>query len=285
MTALARPVFLICLLFAAAALFAAEPVESTTRLFKTRDGNRLAVQDDADLLAFLEKGTITDTQPIGDGITKPFRVEMETDALKARAIFRYGDTKGKKAVVDGKLHLNFHDSAGFEVAAYRVSELMRLHKVPPATLREHLGKPGSIQIWIEQAKTRKQQILDRDIDPNEVVTRVEEHQMKAFDFLIYNFDRHPGNILADSEGFTWWIDHTRSFKPETKVPFLKQVNHIGRTFLERLKTVSDNELRDAVQPYLSDLQVNALLKRRRKLVRHFENLIKKYGEETVIVLP
>lgn len=266
-------------------LWGTEPVESTTRLFKDQQGQNLTIQDDPTLITFLEQAEITNTEPVGDGITRPFRIDLKGDNLQARAIFRYGDTKGKKAVVDGELHLNFHDSAGFEVAAYLISEMMYLHKVPPATMRKHLGRPGSVQFWIEQAKTRKQQILDRDIDPNEVVQRLEEHQMKAFDFLIYNFDRHPGNILVDSEGFTWWIDHTRSFKPETKVPFLKQVNHIGKTFHTRLQEVSDAEIRKAMKPYLSDLQLSALLKRRRKLVRHFKNLIKKYGEATVIALP
>ncbi|CAM2010789.1 hypothetical protein [Acanthopleuribacter pedis] len=266
-------------------LWSAEPVESTTRIFKDREGQPLATQDDREILAFLKDAEITSSEPISDGITKPFRVEMKGANLSGRAIFRYGETKGKKAVIDGELHLNFHDSAGFEVAAYQMSEMMGLHKVPPATIREHLGRPGSVQLWIEKAKTRKQQILDREIDPNEVDQRLEEHQMKAFDFLIYNFDRHPGNVLVDSEGFTWWIDHTRSFKPETKVPFLKQVNHIGATFFARLQEVSDKEIRTAMKPYLSDLQLGALLKRRRKLVRHFKNLIKKYGEATVIALP
>jgi hypothetical protein len=66
------------------------------------------------------------------------------------------------------------------------------------------------------------------------------------------------------------------------MPFEKEMTRIDRELLARLKTLDEAELMKHVRPWvLSDGQVRAILKRRDKIVAHFERLAQEKGEAAV----
>jgi hypothetical protein len=108
--------------------------------------------------------------------------------------------------------------------------------------------------------------------------------VEVFDNLIYNEDRNSGNIIYDQMFTTWMIDHTRAFRlfsdlRDTHVEYLKQCE---RGVWEKLQTVEDATIKQSLDPYLEDHEINALLKRRRKLVAYIQKLIDEQGEDTVL---
>ena len=51
---------------------------------------------------------------------------------------------------------------------------------------------------------------------------------------------------------------------------------------EGLQGSGENEIREALTPYLSKAEMKALLARRAKILRHFEKLIAEKGEAAVL---
>lgn len=89
-----------------------------------------------------------------------------------------------------------------EIAAYRISEATGLRLVPPTALRVWMsdGGPlvGSVQLWIESAESPGMDFVKPD-------------DLRLFDAIIGNSDRHPGNILVSSDRQVLAIDHNRAF--------------------------------------------------------------------------
>jgi hypothetical protein len=106
--------------------------------------------------------------------------------------------------------------------------------------------------------------------------------MHVFDNLINNIDRNMGNILFDPDWRVWLIDHSRAFIRDQKLPNPERVRRIEQHLWERLRSVSDEELEAAVEPYLAEPERAALLERRRLLVELIEQKIAQLGEDGVL---
>ena len=77
------------------------------------------------------------------------------------------------------------------------------------------------------------------------------------------------------------IDHSRAFASD-RMPFVKEMTRIDRELFARLKTLDEAELMKHVRPWvLGDGPVRAILKRRDKIVAHFERLARERGEAAV----
>ncbi|NJL93440.1 MAG: SCO1664 family protein [Anaerolineae bacterium] len=86
-----------------------------------------------------------------------------------------------------------------EVAAYRVSEALGWHLVPPTMLREARGL-GSVQLFIEHNPEITYFNLDTAFIP--VL-----QQLALFDFITNNADRKGGHCLVGAGSRLWAIDH------------------------------------------------------------------------------
>ena len=93
-----------------------------------------------------------------------------------------------------------------------------------------------------------------------------------------NIDRNLGNILIDGQWNIWYIDHTRTFARYQDPPWVSAGLGIDRRVWQRLSSVSADEIREAVEPWLSRWQVRDLLERRRDLVDGFRVELSSQGE-------
>jgi uncharacterized repeat protein (TIGR03843 family) len=100
-----------------------------------------------------------------------------------------------------------------EVAAYRLSEDLGWHFVPPTVERSEgpLG-PGSLQQFIDADFEQHYFTLLEDDRHHPVLKR-----MAAFDYLANNADRKGGHCLLDAEGRVWGIDHGLCFHTQPKL--------------------------------------------------------------------
>jgi hypothetical protein len=159
---------------------------------------------------------VVEVKEIGQGITHPRRFTLERDGVRARAIFR--DVLEEKRVANvggGRRELNFRDYYGFEPAAYRIALLLGLDRVPPATLRRHDGKNGSIQVWLEKCLKTS---AETGVTPPETLRWKRQLQIMLIWDARGNTDRNQGNILFGPDWSLWFIDHTCTFRQSTDIP-------------------------------------------------------------------
>ena len=254
------------------------------RTLLSRSGAPLPLQRDEEILAFLEEAEVMEAKVFGGGSTKPLRMVMERDGTRMRAIFRYVDvTEQGLRRVDGRMRQGFHDRAIHEKAAYELDRLLEMGRVPPVIVRNHDQKDGTIQLWIEQAMTEGMRLEEKKKHPDILFQEHQRRIMLIFDALIYNFDRNHGNSLYGPDWYLWFIDHTRAFRDDPILPEEgKNLFFCERKLWDKIRAVSDEEIREALVPYLRKRQINALLKRRELIVERIEKVIEERGEAVVI---
>jgi hypothetical protein len=161
--------------------------------------------------------------------------------------------------------------------------MLGLDNVPPAVRRSLHGVDGSLQVWIENAMTETTRSIKKKIPPPDPVRWNRQMDIvKVFDSLIYNTDRNLGNLLIDSDWKLWMIDHTRAFRRYSDLQKPEKVQRCERRLFERMKHLEKNTLHESLKKYLREGEIDAILKRRDKLVAHIEQLIHERGEEAVL---
>jgi hypothetical protein len=210
-------------------------------------------------------------------------VLLEKDGVRMNVIFRaHNSEKPEAQMRDGRRVRNYRDSYKLEVAAYQLAKLLELEAIPPVAERRIQGKDGSVQVWIENAMTETLRLEKKIKPPDQRRWNQQVQMMRLFDLLVYNWDRHTDNIIIDQQWNLWMVDHTRTFRRETDVPYVDQIILCERKFWQRLQQVEDETIRQRLKGILHDSELNSLLKRRQKLVEYLRERIASRGEADVL---
>jgi hypothetical protein len=156
-----------------------------------------------------------------------------------------------------------------EVAAYELSRALGWNLVPLTLYRDEgpLG-PGSLQRYIEH---------DSDLHYFTFSDAFRQRLRPSvlFDLLINNADRKGGHFLVDEADHIWLIDHGICFHEEDKLRTVAwdfAGEPIDRALLADIRRIlSDLEnpnspLRRELACYLSNVEIEALRKRARRLI-------------------
>lgn len=239
---------------------------------------------------FLRTAEIVRFEEIGEGVTKPFKLYLKKDGVELKAAWK--NPKG--------LQLGYLEGWQYEIAAYRLDKLLGLNMIPPAIEREFQGKPGALVLWAD-SKYSLLKVLEEGITvPEEARDRIDKmkYLTRAWDSLIANEDRTQQNVLYTGDWRTIIFDHSRAFrsagdfskrlmfgrdgikKGAANAPFL--FKRLPRWFVERIKTLTFENIRAAVGSTLTDKEIAAILTRRDLLLREIAGMIKEQGEEAVL---
>lgn len=254
-----------------------------TRVFLGPDGKPLPFANDDELLEFLREAKVVDVTALSEGITRPRRLTLERDGVRAHAVFRNVRTESRVAnLPGGQREFLFRDFYGFEPAAYRLGLLLGVDNVPPAALRRIGRELGSVQVWIEKAttETRRREADSEPPDPLDWGRQIQ--MMMIWDALVGNTDRNLGNYLSTPSGQVWMIDHTRSFRRSADLRGTQKIARCERGVWEKLRTVEDAQIIASVNDDLRPAEISSLLERRRKLVGLIDGLIRERGEAAVL---
>jgi hypothetical protein len=179
---------------------------------------------------------------------------------------------------------NFVDSYLYNLAAYEIAELLGLEDMIPVTVeRKWGGKTGALAWWfptlMTEGKRREKKIRPPDIVAfNKAMCKV-----RVFSELIYDTDRwNPGNILIGINWEVYMVDFSRAFRLYYDLMSAKELVYCCRKLLEKLRALDREVLAAKVGNHLTGLEIDGLMKRRDKIVAHFEKLIAKRGEEVVL---
>jgi hypothetical protein len=246
-------------------------------------------QRDADE-EFLRTAEIIAAEPIGEGVTKPWKLTLKK-----------GDRQDYAAWKDpqGMLH-GFLEGWQYEIAAYRLDKLIGLNMVPPAVEREFRGKPGALVLWAKN-KYSLLKVVDEGIRiPDESVDHTEKmkYLARAWDSLIANDDRTQQNVLYTEDWRMILFDHSRAFRSEGQ--FAKQLmfgvnglklssrgtpylfRRLPRWFVDNIKALTYETIAVAVGDTLKKKEIEAILTRRDLLLKEIGAMVEKWGEASVI---
>lgn len=257
--------------------------ESEERRWAAEDGGALPFNDDGQVLEFLRTASVVERKTSGKGITQPELLVLEKGGLRVRAIFHdIRVSKPRHRLATGETVLYFQDSYENNVAAYELARIMGITNVPPVVVREVDGRKGSVQLWIENSYDEAQRRKRGAADALPVLVRRRTADMWVFDNLINNIDRNQGNMLYDSVGGFWWIDHTRTFSRADKLFSPDRIRRCSRTLLAALRALERAEVEGRLGDWIDRFEIKSLFKRRDKVVKLVERSIAERGEQRVL---
>jgi hypothetical protein len=233
--------------------------------------------------AFLLKGKITKTRDAGSGVTGSARGTMTDGHITHDVHIQSVDISQSVFEAGKSTELNFKDSYRYNIAGYRVAQLVGLTKVPMSVQRNINGKESAVTWWVDDVKMdEKERLKEKTWGPSPLRTQLQIQTMRVFDELIQNRDRNQGNILWTSDFTMWLIDHTRAFRTGKTLLKPENLTRCDRGLLERLKAITPDSLSQAVGTSLTKLEQETLLARRDAIVKHYEERIAKIGEAVVL---
>ena len=231
-----------------------------------------------DTEAFLRSARVVEKRILNEGITLPEVVVLEQDGVRRKAAF-----KGREIAFPDTVHIGresqkgLRDSWKFEVAAYELDKLLSLGLVPVTVLRKIDGHEGALVEWIEGVLPEfgaSPQGFSADLWEDEVA------KTWLFDYLAYNIDRTPENLLVTTGFKVRLIDHSRAFQ-RFLIP-MRPLSRFPRRVIENLRARGEEDMRRALGAYLAEDELRALLERRKRILERVDSLLASQKESDVL---
>jgi hypothetical protein len=233
---------------------------------------------------FLQTAQIINSKQSSKGVTHPSRLTLSDGTITHDASFQTIDErKAEMKLESGKVELDFVDSYKYNIAAYRLAELVGLEDMLPVYVeRKWQGKTGSLGWWLpvkmHDAERSQKKIEPPDPDKwNQQMFRI-----RVFDELVYDSDPNLTNVLIGDDWTVWRVDFSRAFRKSKDLRAPKDLMKCDRQLLERLKALKADELAEKTKGYLAKDEVNGVMSRRDKIVAIFQAMIAQKGEKEIL---
>ncbi len=238
---------------------------------------------------FLKEADVIDSdQPFSsrEAVTEPWVLTLEKDGITNKAIWKNPEGRMK----------GFMENWKWEIAAYRLDKYLGLNMVPPTVERRFKGNRGSCQFWVTHEMSLKDKVENKVKTPSYKIFPLNRAYFlqRAFDNLIANEDRHQNQFLFTKDWRMILIDHSRTFRTSKK--FTKKLiydekykegptfimKQLPRAFVEKLKSLDAEVVKNIVGEYLTDDEIKAVITRRDLILKWLDKRIKKLGEDKVL---
>jgi hypothetical protein len=187
--------------------------------------------------------------------------------LKLRALFVSFDEKPPKGKKENEVRLRRYRH---EVAAYWLDRRLKLRMVPVTVIRNVNGKTGALQILIESAVDRvwveEQNLLEKgreelreQIDKAWVLEAVLDVEKRVKEGQLVLPEERRIMLSGSTLAFSHFPEIQKDICPHLSCP-------INPSLENELRTLTREELKESLAEYLSDGQIDALLKRRDKVL-------------------
>jgi hypothetical protein len=236
---------------------------------------------------FLEDAEVVSEEQMQtrEAVTSPWKIMLEKNGERKQALWKNAQ---------GRMR-GFMENWKWEIAAYRLDKYLGLNMVPPTVEKRFHGDLGSCQLWIDAMMSLKEKYENEVKTPSYKVFPWNRalYLQRAFDNLIANEDRHQNQYLITKDWHMILIDHSRSFRTTKKFTTrliydekykegARIMKELPRAFVEKLKAMNQEVIREVVGEYLTDKEIEAVLARRALIIQWIENRIKEVGEDNVL---
>ena len=218
------------------------------------------------------------------GVTFSRQAILELDGVTRFGVWKTIDEKksGLTEFAGGAGEVNFQDSWRTEIPAYELDKLLGLNMVPATVPRTYDGVTGSLQAWVDLGMSEAERLKKKISAPDREAWNRQMYNVRVFDNLIYNTDRHANNIWVRNDWTIVLIDHSRSFRPFHQLKTENDLRRFSRSLLAALGRLDRGTIEAKMSPYLDRYQIDALLARRDLIVARAQRLAKEQGEAAVI---
>ena len=233
---------------------------------------------------FLRTADVIAAEQSSIGVTQPWRLTLSDGTLTHDASFQSVDERKAVARLGRSREFNFVDSYRYNIAAYQLAELIGLGDMVPVTVeRAWNGRTGALSWWIDDVMFDEATRLEERRAPDDVTAwSTQLGRMSVFAALVHDTDRNKTNVLYTRDWTLFMIDFSRAFRVWDQLQRPNDLHRIERQFFERLKTLSAAVVKRATGPYLTTGEVDGVIKRRDRLIDHFQQLIGQRGEQVVL---
>jgi hypothetical protein len=232
---------------------------------------------------FLRKAKVGKTRTLSQGITQSLKASLSDGRITHDASIQ--DIDEFKTVFTSALgtEMNFKDTYKGNIAAYRLARLLNLEAmVPPSIERSYRGAAAAFTWWVDDVlMTEKERFFAKKLSPDPASWNNQMYIVRVFDQLIYNTDRNLGNLVIDKNWNLHMIDHTRAFRLHKKLREEQNLVRCDRVLFSSLQALDRNGLRQELAPYLSNSEIDALLARRDRIVKVFQDRAAGSGDAAV----
>ena len=208
------------------------------------------------------------------GRTGPWLVTLDDGTVKLRAVFRHVD------------RLRPHptpDSYKYDIAAYELTKLLGIELIPPVVEREIEGRPGSLQVFLENCireKDRKRKKLEPP-DPRAFARAIAG--ARVFEQLAYDECQDADDLYIHTEDWrVCRVDFSEAFAPSAKLLPGCEITVCSRKLYDGLLKLDGETLKAKVGRYLSDEELAAFQARKTLIIEKINALIGEKGEDAVL---
>jgi hypothetical protein len=221
---------------------------------------------------FLRSGKITRTKDVANGVTNSRRLTLTDGTLTHDAHLQTIDQAMTSFQGNRGTELNFRDTWKYNVAAYRLAEMLDLdYMVPISVERTVGGSTGAVTWWCDNVKFDEGKRVKDKVNPPDLPDwNNQMFILRVFDQLIYNTDRNLGNMLITNDWRIVMIDHTRAFRLMKQLQNPKNLVKCERGLLAKMKALDENQLFERTKGYLTREEVRGVIGRRDLIVQFFE---------------
>jgi hypothetical protein len=233
---------------------------------------------------FLLTAKITNIRHSSKGITDTLRLTLSDGTVTHDASFQAIDEhKTEMTLSDGRRELLFVDSYKYNIAAYRLAELLGLDEMLPVYVeRKWQAQTGSLSWWVPVQMDEAERLKRKISPPDDDAWNKQMYKIRVLDELVYDTDPNLTNVLISPDWKIYRIDFTRAFRLAKNLRAPKDLVRCDRTLFDKLKALDQNELSRRTKGYLNKDEVEAVMGRRDKIVTYFQKLIAQNGENEVL---
>jgi hypothetical protein len=234
---------------------------------------------------FLRSAKLVSRKSLSVGITHSDQYTLSDGTRTARALWKTIDeTKpGVTNFQGGGFVVDFADSWKHEVASYELDKLVGTGLVPPTVERTFERTTGSLQLWVEKARTEADRKQERITPPDAEAWNRQMYGVRLLHQLTFNTDaKNIRNVLSDPTFRVYAVDFSRAFANYSDLRAEKELVRFSRQSLERLRALDRPTLDEKLGRWLNGRQIATMLNRRDKILALAERLAAENGEAAVL---
>jgi hypothetical protein len=218
------------------------------------------------------------------GVTRSRQAILELNGTTRFAVWKTIDEKraGVTSLGRGGSEIGFQDSWRTEIPAYELDKLLGLKMVPASVARTYQGKQGALTAWVDLGMPEAERLKQQLTPPDPEGWSRKMANVRLFDNLIYNIDRHANNLYITKTWDIILIDHSRSFRPHNTLLTEGELRRFSRSLLAALEKLDRATLNAKMSKYIDGNQIQAVLARRDKILALARQLVQQRGEAAIL---